>query len=116
MSAEVTLDIFSGRPNPSWVLELDLEEECIRRVDTLRPTPEGGVPEPPGLGYRGFAVQVSDASHDAYTIRVYKGVVQHSSAEYSDPGRRFEQWLLNSAGQTLESNLIEMVRRELEQP
>ncbi len=51
---EVELDVFSGRPNPSWSLSPAEEEELLHRLSGLPPT--DSVPNPPDLGFRGFRI------------------------------------------------------------
>jgi hypothetical protein len=48
----VQLDIYSGRPNPTWTLSPAQTEEIGRMLVGL-PRAAGAPPEP-GLGYRGF--------------------------------------------------------------
>ena len=51
---EVELDVFSGRPNPSWSLSPTEEEELVRRLSGLPPT--DSVPTSVDLGFRGFRI------------------------------------------------------------
>ena len=95
----VELDIFSGRPNPSWELSADEVAELTRRVATLSPCDEA--PVEVGLGFRGFVI--STASEDAESpaqMRVHRGVViiQEKGATnlYRDVGK-IEQWLHEQA-------------------
>ena len=58
---EVELDIFSGRPNPRWVLNPEEEKEFLVRLS------DGSVPIAPlnavgDLGYRGFIVRANEAT------------------------------------------------------
>lgn len=50
---QVELDVFSGRPNPTWPLTAEEGRDLLARVGRLSP---GGGPLPAGLGYRGFIV------------------------------------------------------------
>jgi hypothetical protein len=52
----VELDIFSGRPNPSWTLAPPDRDELLRALSAAQQ--EVAARELPGLGYRGFAVHV----------------------------------------------------------
>ena len=55
----VTIDIFSGRPNPSFELEGAEASEAIRRLKPaarLRKQ-DAGLPPEPTLGYRGLVVE-----------------------------------------------------------
>ena len=56
----VTLDVFSGRPNPSWQLaDADVRQLIERMANRSVPSAEAG--EDAGLGYRGLIVS---AVHD----------------------------------------------------
>lgn len=54
----VELDIFSGRPNPSWELSVDEAAELSRRLAALIKTETR--PDEGGLGYRGFVITNPD--------------------------------------------------------
>jgi hypothetical protein len=56
---EVELDIFSGMPNPRWILSSREERELTERVeaDTSQLSDVTYPDEPLGLGYRGFIVR-----------------------------------------------------------
>lgn len=61
MSLRITLDVFSGRPNPSWVLTDEtlvrrIVSECASALEALTPPGRGYT----GLGYRGVQVDVLD--------------------------------------------------------
>ena len=77
---EVELDIFSGMPNPTWVLT-DAEADSF--VKQLAAAPPGPATELSGnLGYRGFIVQVTQGADtqlihiQAGTIHISKGATQ----------------------------------------
>ena len=58
-STQVELDVFSGRPNPSWVLTATEADGLESRLAQL---PRSSAPVPAGrLGYRGFIVHDGDA-------------------------------------------------------
>ena len=66
---EVELDVFSGRPNPRWVLQAEERDSLLELVRSLR---EAGGPMPAtGLGYRGFILHDGDRE-----ILVYRGLVR----------------------------------------
>lgn len=56
---EVELDIFSGRPNPTWILSEKDEQELLDRViaEPEQLSPVDSPDELFGLGYRGFIVR-----------------------------------------------------------
>ena len=70
---EVELDIFSGRPNPRWVLPTDERDSLLNMVASLRDT-AGPFPAT-GLGYRGFILRDSDREILVYRhlVRVKRG-------------------------------------------
>ena len=90
---EVELDVFSGRPNPSWSLSPAEEEELLFRLSDLPPT--DSVPDPVDLGFRGFRIV-----GPARKIWVFGGTVTISD----DAGTRaladtsgMERWLATQA-------------------
>jgi hypothetical protein len=64
---EIQLDIFSGRPNPTWTMAGEAAEHLWSRLRDLEPAPPK---EPPDLGYRGFLLSAPDQ-----TVRVFDGVL-----------------------------------------
>jgi len=112
MAIEVVLDVFSGRPNPSWALDSARESEFLSRLKRLQPADEKP-PERPILGYRGFVVQSSAGSGLAGIVRVYGGMVQRDGSAYQDPDRSLERWLLDTAGANLEGSLVAMLSKGL---
>ena len=116
MPVEVELDIFSGLPNPTWVLNQEQEAELLSRLHALQPTPEKYIPEPPPLGYRGFIVLSPAGPNSSEPVKVYGGVVQRAGGEYRDPRRALEKWLLGTARSAIEANLKVAVSKELEWP
>jgi hypothetical protein len=70
----VEVDLFSGRPNPGWVLSPPEAAELLARLRALAP---GGEPPPaPGLGYRGFLVHRAGPAGARPWLRVRAGAVQ----------------------------------------
>ncbi|HEU5111446.1 MAG TPA: hypothetical protein VFT95_23130 [Micromonosporaceae bacterium] len=64
MSVKVTLDIFSGRPNPIVVLRDAQARELLERLGPQRRLEQGepGLPPEPPLGYRGLVIEQTDAT------------------------------------------------------
>lgn len=92
---KVELDVFSGRPNPSWTLSPEEADELARRLEDLRSLDQ--VPVEPGLGYRGFLL-----SSPGREIRVYQGGVTvtegGTTRRYADVSQ-IERWLTEQARQ-----------------
>ena len=102
--AAVEIDIFSGRPNPSWTVP---DTDVNRWLATLPTVPR---PEPTAeaLGYRGLIVQRGD-DH----IRVFNGAAIAPRFALADPARRFEAWLLSTGEKFADPKLLEWVRQSL---
>ena len=84
----VELDLFSGRPNPSW----ELDEAGVRELERLclRLSPGGALPEPPALGYRGFFWRGAGGAH-----RAYRGLIVTPPTALVDPTCSVERFLLS---------------------
>lgn len=91
---QIELDIFSGRPNPTWRLDDAQTIELLALLSDL-PVATQGQPEP--LGYRGFLVyRCGSAGVAAAPVRVYAGTVEIDSQPFADI-RGAEAWLQRSA-------------------
>jgi hypothetical protein len=118
--AMVSLDIFSGRPNPVWTLS---PAETIALRGLLDRLPASPCPSLPAqLGYRGFVVQFSSGSRAAGDgLRAYKGTVWRGNPWTenvanlcrSDTGREVEGALLASGRGELDTNLYGTVEAEI---
>src|SRR5882724_5553115 len=107
MPVEIELDVFSGRPNPRWLLSPSQEIEWAIRLDSLPNAAGQDMPEPPGLGYRGFTVRADKQ------VRVYGGLAQIDDETYLDVRRNLEKWLLSTSGSSVDESIKEMVATEL---
>jgi len=113
--AQVELDIFSGRPNPTWKLSAVDTVTLMDMIEVLPSTSPVDLPNP--LGYRGFLVSLNaPESGSTGTIRAFQGVVEYRTAEtkyYADPGRQIEHWLLATAKTHIEEELYNSVLAEI---
>lgn len=113
-SAEVELDIFSGRPNPMWRLSDADATKLLRELADLPEAPPTAIAN--NLGYRGFVVRLR---HDGGETRlvIQNGTVQRvrddSTTYYHDPDRGLERWLLNSGRPFLDDSIAAVVEREM---
>jgi hypothetical protein len=110
---EVELDVFSGNPNPVWILS---EADGVIFLKKLAMLPQASATElHDDLGYRGFIVEVINET-EASLIRIQNGTVQLSQNDtnvyYSDQDRHLERWLLNSGEPALRSDLFKIVESE----
>jgi hypothetical protein len=110
---EVELDIFSGNPNPVWILP---EADGVLFLKKLAMLPKASATElSDNLGYRGFIIKVINETKESL-IRIQNGTVQFSQSGtnvyYSDQNRNLERWLLNSGKPILMSDLYDIVERD----
>ena len=110
---EVELDIFSGIPNPAWILSGTDGDLFLKKLAML---PQASAKElHDNLGYRGFIVEVTNET-EASLIRIQNGTVHISKNDTnvycSDQDRHLERWLLNSGEPALRSDLFKMVERD----
>src|SRR5712692_8450757 len=99
MALKVTVDVFSGRPNPVLVLEGREEREVLAR---LRPgRGQAAVPAPlqSFLGYRGLHFELTGGRRRLpQTFRLWHGILlgEGLGVSASDPG--FEAWMMSLRG------------------
>lgn len=110
---EVELDIFSGMPNPTWILTDEEAASFVKRLAELLPSSPSELSG--NLGYRGFNVQWTQGAK-TQLIRIQKGTVQISEgATYvyaSDKDRELERWLLKTGKPYLDDELFQIAERE----
>jgi hypothetical protein len=112
---QVELDIFSGRPNPTWGLDQTQCQVFLTLLGAL-PRTQSLPPEPPGLGYRGFVVS-QIPSVQGGLLRAFQGYIKAGSGRSAlilrDEGRKLERWLLESGKGHLEGRVYQVVVIEL---
>jgi hypothetical protein len=111
---EVEFDIFSGMPNPTWILT-DAEADSFMKQ--LAALPRTSAKELSGnLGYRGFIVQCTQGAN-TQLIHIQNGIVYISKGVTNvyacDEDRGLERWLLNTGGPHLKNELFQIAEREL---
>jgi len=88
VATRVTLQIYSGRPDPAWDLDPGAERELARRIAALAP-----IAAPPeqdaGLGYRGFAVVTGGDE-----LHIRGDLVRVNGRALADPNESVEAWLV----------------------
>ena len=116
MSLIVTLNVFSGRPNPVWVVPDDVANEFDSRMSAIssitRLKPVGLVG---GLGYRGFFVRRNEESQVTY---IHGGIVDpgNISPALIANDRELERWLLSTAGDSINAEVRNHVSGSLDSP
>ncbi len=108
-SIMVELDIFSGRPNPSWELSAEDASELAVRMTNL--TLAGKPPVMGGLGYRGFVISNPDKIEGLpIQIQIYKRTITTTEKEltnYYEDINSIESWLLEHARKSGYGDLID---------
>ena len=113
MSLTVTLNVFSGRPNPVWTVPEGGAAEFTDRVSSISTTsnlkPAGVMGT---LGYRGFSVRRNEEAHAMY---VHAGVVDpgFTSPTLLAGDREIEKWLLSTAGDYVSADVKAHVEESL---
>ena len=116
MPAKVELDLFSGRPNPTWELTHVESDEILRLLSSLPETTGDRAPEE-GLGYRGIVL--TPPPDAAFTeVVVAGGVALATDANgrihhLLDRDRALERRLLETGRGRIAADIIDAVAREL---
>ena len=117
MSVTVTLDIFSGRPNPSWSLEDEEARQLLDRIHAIEQRTPLKVPGAAGqLGYRGFSLHSSAVSPlGQLRVQAHQGIIDVGPRDLSvvDENLEIEKALLASAGSHLDPALAKHVEEAL---
>ena len=117
MATVVTLDVYSGRPNPSWVLsDADSQKltERVHAIDTVTSQKSSGALG--GLGYRGFLVNHTPHSVQAHpAFHVHEGIIDKGLSEDNlvSRDRELEDWLLSTAKGAVHDDVKTLVSGEL---
>lgn len=98
MEVTLTLQIFSGRPNPAWKLSAAERTELIERLNALPPGTRGV--SDGGLGYSGFLLTITPDDQSTYQVYVFQGLVSIERGDRKDYQdiHGLEKWLLQLAG------------------
>lgn len=113
MGLQVTLNIFSGLPNPVWNLTASQESELLSRLTGLQSAHTQSF-KPPGLGYSGFVIRNDESPNSPEPIMVYDGLIRWGGEVYKDTQRDLEKWLLNTSGSSIPEHLRETIKGQLE--
>jgi hypothetical protein len=112
--ARVTVEVFSGRPDPTFTLSEAEVADIRRQLEGMKPAeaPAAGTGR---LGYRG--IKVESASGPGWAIIAADGTIrvdQKSAASYfADPGRKLETQILRGGQAQLDKNVYDHVIEQL---
>jgi hypothetical protein len=111
VEVEVELDVYSGRPNPTWSLTTVDAARLDREADALPVAPVRGWSN--GLGYRGFVVTRENQT----ILRVQDGTVELTAGgvvSYRvDVDRALERWLLSTGRDTIDVPALAAARQAI---
>lgn len=118
MTIKVELDVFSGRPNPSWTLTPEESQDLLKEIQSLPNTDIKADLAEEGLGYRGVLLTIqsdSKASESDFTsFRICQGLVNatnnKSNVDFRDVNE-LEKSLLEQAKQKGFKELVESIQK-----
>jgi hypothetical protein len=115
-NAVVTLDLYSGRPNPAWPLSAVATHELLHRLQALD-VMKVDTPEFDGLGYRAVRAELHEQAKRAAVVTAARGVVTVEQAgrlfRYADADRQFELWLVNTGTGHIAPDVLQYVAAEI---
>lgn len=102
---KVELDIFSGRPNPSWELRDGQAQTLLNMLAGIRrSSAERRFHSPPDLGYRGLYLRIVADSQPS-TWHVFDGNLEHNGQFFDDSARTVEAYVFRSMPEQLSKDL-----------
>ncbi|WP_143278142.1 hypothetical protein [Bradyrhizobium sp. UFLA03-84] len=107
--AQVEIDIFSGRPNPTWKLGRTDTTALLKLLKKVRKveTAAGGAGE---LGFRGFKVSFKTGG-SGRELRVKGNSVSDGAQHFSDDRRIIEKFLLAKMPRELHVRFLNVLPR-----
>ncbi len=113
-TAVVTLDAFSGVPNPTWALDAETAAELVSTWESHTITTE--VEYPGTLGYRGLIVDFADGSRLWVSSGVAIDTAQDQTIARADRERIIELWLLSTGETSIEPTMYESLVTQISAP
>jgi hypothetical protein len=107
----VEVDVYSGRPNPSWQLDAAQAHSLLRMLDDVQRSGRRRQPcVNPGLGYRGLTLRIVERAGTT-NWRVFRHCLEHDGQAFDDAGARVQAFLLRSMPPSLKGDLAGVLRR-----
>jgi len=116
MTMLVRLHIFSGREDPMWALSGDVEQELTAKLAQAEGHPALDTPAERGLGYKGFSILRTDTADGAQPMMFANAKSDEAGGSFLSGHPEIEDFLLSTAGDSLEEGLAAHVRDTLETP
>lgn len=108
---EVELDLFAGRPNPTWKLPDDLARRLIREASQSEVIETVEMFE--GLGYRGFLVHFDQAETWRVRGEILEITRAGSPTYKKNKSRSIERSLLESGMPYLDEKIFQKLERDI---
>ncbi|MFL6258362.1 MAG: hypothetical protein ACJ76Y_01515 [Thermoanaerobaculia bacterium] len=121
MALVVMLNIFSGRPNPVWLLSEEQSRELLGRISSIQveTSVKAGYVNG-GFGYQGFSITsaFSSSSVTGFDLHINGGIVDPGTRAASrfDEARALESWLLSTASDVVDQETRNEVQEALSAP
>lgn len=117
MSLTVTLNVFSGRPNPVWTLDDSDSEKLLKlAAEAGEPTNLKSSAGVTALGYRGFQVTAAPG-HPAgsLSLHAHQGILDAGPGEVNliSESRTIESFLLETAGNRIDKDVKKHIKDSL---
>jgi hypothetical protein len=103
----VELDIFSGRPNPSWTVRSEQQAALLAKLSDEPETPAGRLGVPP-LGYRGFLIRITSQGREDL-VHVFDGSIEYDGKHYRDADRAVERFIIDTMPDDVKRGFNEVV-------
>lgn len=111
---QVEVDLYSGRPNPTWTLPPEAVALLEQRLATA-PRATNARMSDPGLGYRGLTVALPISTGGVASIRIFAGLVERVTASGAvlvrDDQRALERALIATASDKIPYEVFEYINR-----
>jgi hypothetical protein len=111
----VTLDVFSGKPNPTWELSQEQQTEFMIKISGLEHTED--IQKSSRLGYRGLIVEEKINPKVQRIIELNDGVIRIFEGKLAsilkDKDSEIERWLLHTAPKIIDKDLLNSIEEKL---
>jgi hypothetical protein len=112
MKVSIELDVFSGRPNPSWELNPSESGELLKQLSLLPEADKNKAEFFDGLGYRGFVitVQAADTAASPVIYRVFKRFILINNDKVFSDKDSVEKKLMEQARNKGFADLVDSIQ------
>lgn len=118
---QVTVKIYSGRENPTWVLDSAAAASLVAAVNglTVSDRASSEIVQPSALGFQGFDVSNLETTHGLGTVanvsahQVTLTLANSNTITLDDPGSSAANVLLADATRHLPADLVNTIKEQL---